>query len=158
MARWSWVVCVAMVGGCEISVGSDAGKSDTSTTDGSDPSNPGDDPDTTDPDPTEDPTGGGTTTAPASCAAVFPGTYGGADSGEFEAEYLPATSEILITSVSSQGILDGVLSVDASGAVYGESQGYWMDGTIDLDTCAMSGDWGVVAAPGIDAGWWEAGP
>jgi hypothetical protein len=39
--------------------------------------------------------------------------------------------------------------------MYGENDGYWMEGTLDPSDCSMSGDWGVVQFPGIDAGSWE---
>jgi hypothetical protein len=164
MTRWpvvAWVVLLAA--GCEISVGS-SDKSGTGSTSGTtDPSDPvdGDDDDDDDngtgttPNTTDTPTTG----TPGDCAGVFPGDYGGADQGAFEATVDPAAMTIAINGVdASAQFFDGVLDVASDGTVYGESQGYWMDGTIDLATCEMSGGWGVVELPGVDAGWWEAGP
>jgi hypothetical protein len=61
-----------------------------------------------------------------------------------------------VYSVSGDGFLDGVLDLEEDGTMYGESQGFWADGTLDWDTCTLSGDWGAVQLPGVPAGWWEA--
>ena len=162
MTRWpvfAWVVLWAA--GCEISVGSSDKSGSGSTSSTTDPSNPGggddddDDATGTTPNTTDTPTTG----TAGDCAGLYQGTYGGASTGDLEAEYFPATMEIAINDVdAADSLFDGVLDVAGDGSIYGESQGYWMDGTMDFDTCAMSGDWGVVAAPGIAAGFWEAGP
>ena len=159
MARWSFFL---LVSGCALTV---SGKS--STLGGSDPS-------ATTGDPTGGGGGGGGTGGGGgggtggggtgggggggSCDGVYDGSYNGADQGDFTAEVDEAAAVIYVVSVNGSGVLDGVLDIAGDGSLYGDNAGYWMDGSIDFDTCEMSGDWGVTAAPNLSTGNWVAGP
>jgi hypothetical protein len=114
----------------------------------------GDDDDDDDDDDATTPDTVGSLTA---CSRAFDGSYGGASSGRFEATVDALQMRVFVRSVSAEDVLDGILDLEADGDMYGESQGYWMDGAIDVADCSMSGDWGIVEAPGVSAGWWEAG-
>ena len=92
------------------------------------------------------------------CAGTYDGTYDGADQGSFEATIDPVAGTVDVVDVDGSGGLEGVLDLHADGTIYGESQGYWMDGTLDAGTCAMSGTWGVIAYPGVSAGTWRTTP
>lgn len=127
---------------------------DEKTTEDTDGTTAGDDDDTTpagDDDDDDGPPGGSV----AACAGDYTGTYDGYESGAFEATLNATAMTLAISDVEESGLLDGVADVQADGTLYGESQGIWIDGSIDLDTCAMSGEWGSTALPGVPGGTWR---
>ena len=107
----------------------------------------GDDDDDTTPGP--DPTG------VAACAGDYSGTYDGYEQGSFDATLDAVAMRLSISDVDQSGVFNGAADVQPDGTLYGESQGYWIEGAIDLATCAMGGDWGAVALPGVPAGTWQ---
>jgi len=144
MTRLTWFLVIAA--GCEFNV------------DGSNPGDPSTGSGTTGPGSTaagdDDDDGGG---GGGSCDGVYDGTYNGADHGTFSARLVESEARVYVAGISSS-LLDGILDISSDDSVYGENNGYWMDGTLNRGTCSLSGTWGVVDLPNVDAGAWATTP
>ena len=157
MTRWlwsaKWIGLAAWVGGCAVTVGDeglDVGDALGDDDDDDVPAGDDDDDDDSDPVGDDDDDGG-------NCDGTWDGVYDGAENGNFEARVVTSERRVYISDVSGNG-LDGILDLSDDGALYGANQGFWMDGALDRSDCSMSGTWGVVELPGVDAGQWTTTP
>lgn len=88
----------------------------------------------------------------AGCAGNYMGTFDGDDMG-LAAGTLDADGTLTLTFTTSLGEVNSTGEVTAEGDVSGTEASTTVTGTMDFDTCTMSGDWVTV---GFGNGTWEA--